>query len=214
MALLEEPQTEVENQEEISPEKKSKDTGKDKKKDKPKKDKEKKSKGVETMFRITAGNNMRLSKIADDKAHFLLSINSIIISLLVSLVLRKINEQPQYIIPSILFLITSLITFILAILATTPIITHGTFRKKDVENKKADLLFFGNYHNMDIADYEWGMREMIKDKDFLYGNLIRDNYHLGLVLDKKYKRLRIAFKIFMFGFILSIVTFLFADNIW
>ena len=63
---------------------------KDQKKDKDKK--KKKSKGVETMLRITAGNNMRLSKLADDKAHFLLTINSIIISVLVSLVLRNINE--------------------------------------------------------------------------------------------------------------------------
>lgn len=179
-----------------------------------KKDKKEKNKSIDTMFRITANNNMRLSKIADDKAHFLLSINSIIISVLVSLVLRNIQEQPQYIIPSILFLITSLITFILAILTTMPLITHGTFHKGDVVKKKADLLFFGNYHNMSIQDYEWSVREMMKDKDFLYGGMIRDNYHLGLVLNKKYKRLRLAFAIFMFGFVLSVAVFLGANQIW
>jgi hypothetical protein len=179
-----------------------------------KKKKNKRGKGVETMFRITAANNMRLSKIADDKAHFLLTVNSIIISALVSLVLRNIEHQPQYIIPSIIFLFTSLITFILAILATMPIITHGLFRKQDVKTKKADLLFSGNYHNMSLKDYEWGMSEMIKDPDFLYQSMIRDNYHLGLVLDKKYKRLRLAFGFFMFGFVISVTLFLLADLIW
>jgi hypothetical protein len=180
-----------------------------KKKDKKKKNK--RSRGVETMFRTTAGMNIRLSEIADEKAHFLLYINSILISVLVSLVLRNIGQHPEYIIPSILFMITSLITFVLAILVTMPLITHGTFKKEDVGNKTADLLFFGNYHNMDIKDYQWAMRTMIDDPDFVYDNMIRDQFHLGLVLNKKFKRLRVAFWVFMFGFILSVLAFLLAD---
>jgi hypothetical protein len=183
-----------------------------KKEKKDKKDKKKKhSRAVETMFRTTAGMNIRLSEIADEKAHFLLYINSILISVLVSLVLRNINEHPEYIIPSILFMITSLATFVLAILVTMPLITHGTFKKEDVGNKTADLLFFGNYHNMDIKEYQWAMTTMIEDQDFVYGNMIRDNFHLGQVLDKKFKRLRIAFWVFMFGFIISVAAFLLAD---
>jgi hypothetical protein len=182
--------------------------------DKKKKDKKKKkkhSRAVETMFRTTAGMNIRLSEIADEKAHFLLYINSILISVLVSLVLRNLDEHPEYIIPSILFMITSLVTFVLAILVTMPLITHGTFKKEDVRDKTANLIFFGNYHNMDIQEYQWAMTTMIEDQDFVYGNMIRDNFHLGLVLDKKFKRLRIAFWIFMFGFIISVMAFLLAD---
>ena len=190
--------------------------GKEKEKNKTKdeksgKNKKKRSRAVETMFRTTAGMNIRLSEIADEKAHFLLYINSILISVLVSLVFRNINEHPEYIIPSILFMITSLVTFVLAILVTMPLITHGTFKKEAVANKTADLLFFGNYHNMDIKEYQWAMHAMIGDPDFVYDNMIRDNFHLGLVLDKKFKRLRIAFWVFMFGFIISVFAFLLAD---
>jgi hypothetical protein len=64
---------------------------------------------------------------------------------------------------------------------------------------------------MDIREYEWAMTTMIKDPDFVYGNMIRDNYHLGLVLDKKFKRLRVAFWFFMFGFIISVIAFLLVD---
>jgi hypothetical protein len=111
-------------------------------------------------------------------------------------------------------MITSLVTFVLAILVTMPLITHGTFKKEAVQNKTADLLFFGNYHNMDIKEYEWAMTTMIDDPAFVYGNLIRDNYHLGLVLDKKFKRLRLAFWFFMFGFVVSVLTFLLADLLY
>ncbi|MGV3504683.1 MAG: Pycsar system effector family protein [Adhaeribacter sp.] len=174
----------------------------------------KKGRGVETMFRVMSSNNMRLSRIADEKAHFLLTINSIIISVLVSVVLRKIDEWPYYLIPTFIFLVTSLITFIQAILVTIPIITHGIFHKAEVENKTADLLFFGNYHNMDMQEYEWAMKTMLKDSDFVYGSMIRDNYHLGQVLYKKYRRLRLAFALFMFGFTISVLAFLVAEYIW
>jgi hypothetical protein len=63
---------------------------------------------------------------------------------------------------------------------------------------------------MSVDDYEWSMKEMMKDADYLYGSLIKDIYYLGKVLGKKYKFLRIAYNIFMFGFVVSIISFIVA----
>jgi hypothetical protein len=63
---------------------------------------------------------------------------------------------------------------------------------------------------MNVDDYEWSMKEMMKDGDYLYGSLIKDIYYLGIVLGKKYKYLRIAYTIFMYGFVLSILSFIIA----
>ena len=43
---------------------------------------------------------------------------------------------------------------------------------------------------MKLNDYEWGMRELMNDKDYLYDTLSRDLYFLGKVLNKKYMLLR------------------------
>jgi hypothetical protein len=182
-----------------------------KKKDKKKKKSKKSERGVETMFRVTANNLMRLSDMADNKAHILLTINSIIVSVLVSLVLRKLDAHQEYLVPAILFLLTSLITVVFAILVTMPNITHGTFTKEDIRTKKANLMFFGNYHSMSQEDYEWGITSMMRDPEFLYGGMIRDNYNLGVLLEKKYRKLRIAYGVFMFGFVISVLAFLMVD---
>ncbi|MNS24188.1 hypothetical protein D3C72_560230 [compost metagenome] len=81
------------------------------------------------------------------------------------------------------------------------------FSKDDIENKRANLLYFGNFYKMSLKDYEWGIQEVMKDKDFLYGSMTRDIYNLGLVLGRKYKMLRIAYNIFMFGFVISVLSF-------
>jgi hypothetical protein len=104
-------------------------------------------------------------------------------------------------------MVACLVTIVFAVLATRPNVTTGVFSKEDVYNKRSNLLFFGNFHSMKLDDYEWGIREMMKDSDYLYGSMIRDNYFLGIVLGKKYKLLRIAYTVFMFGLIVSFIAY-------
>ena len=73
--------------------------------------------------------------------------------------------------------------------------------------KKVNLLFFGNFHQMNLDDFEWGISEMMTDRDYLYGSLTKDLYFLGLVLNRKYKILRLTYTVFMLGIILSVIAF-------
>jgi hypothetical protein len=63
---------------------------------------------------------------------------------------------------------------------------------------------------MDLEAYEWGMNELLKDKEYLYNSMIKDIYFLGVVLAKKYRLLRISYTIFMWGLILSVIAFIVA----
>jgi predicted metal-dependent HD superfamily phosphohydrolase len=178
-------------------------------KDKQKKEK-KPERGVETMFRITSTNHIRLSSMADSKANIMISVNSIIISVILSVLVRRLEDYPNMIIPSIIFLCTCVSTIIFAVLATRPNITSGVFTKDDIEKKNANLLFFGNFYKMSLEDYDWGMKQMMNNADFLYGSMTKDVYNLGVVLGHKYKLLRISYNIFMFGLILSVLAFMIA----
>ena len=96
---------------------------------------------------------------------------------------------------------------VFSILATRPSLPGGTFTEQNLEDKKVNLLFFGNFYRMAFAEYEHGMQEMMKDRDFLYGSLTRDVYSQGVVLGRKYRLLRIAYNVFMFGVIVSVLAF-------
>ncbi len=166
--------------------------------------------GIETMFRVTSRNHFTLSSIADSKAGTLISISALIISIILSVLVRRLEEQPQLIIPTILLLMTLLGTIIFAVLSTRPKVTSLNLTRDDVKARKGNLLFFGNFLNMSVEDYEWGMQQLMDDRDYLYNNLIRDIYYLGLVLGKKYKFLRYAYNIFMYGLIISVITYIIA----
>ncbi len=163
--------------------------------------------GVESMFRLTARNQINLSAIADNKANILISINSIILTVLVSMGIGRVVDYPNFIIPGIVFLSSCLVTIIFAILSTRPKISSGKFTEEDIHNKRVNLLFFGNFFNMKMDEYEWAVKEMMKDSSYLYTSMIRDQYSLGKVIGKKYKLLRVAYTIFMVGLILSSILF-------
>lgn len=181
--------------------------------DEKKKDKvEKPDRGIDTLFRVSLGNHTRLSGIADSKANILLSVNAIIISIALSSIIPKLDspKNAHLVIPTFIMLMSSVITIIFAILSTRPKVTSGFFTRADVEAKKVNLMFFGNFYKMPLEDYDWAMNEMMKDRDYLYSTMIKDLYYLGLVLQRKYNLLRIAYNFFMVGIIITVISFVIA----
>lgn len=165
---------------------------------------------IGTMFRIMSENHVSLSQMADSKANIMISVNTIVLSIIVSVLFSKLQYYPQFIIPTILLCSVSMTAIIFAILSTRPNVNKGTFYPEDIKKKKVNLLFFGNFFKMQLPDYEWAMKEMMNDKEYLYGSMIKDIYYLGNVLAKKYKFLRMSYNIFMFGLVISMLAFVIA----
>lgn len=171
---------------------------------------ERPDRGIETMFRVTLRNHIKLSDIADTKANILLSVSAIMMSIALSTLFPKLEKpgNAYLIYPTLIFILTSVITMVISILSTRPKVTSGVFTKADVVKKKVNLLFFGNFHKMKLDDFESGMDAMMNDRDYLYKSMMKDLYFLGVVLNKKYKLLRVAYTVFMIGIIITVFSFI------
>jgi hypothetical protein len=127
---------------------------------------------------------------------------------LTNLIPKLDNPKNAYLmIPTLIFLTFSVLSIIMSILATRPNVTKGRFSREDVTNKKVNLLFFGNFHQMSLEEFQWAIGEMLQDKEYIYSSLTKDLYFLGIVLERKYKLLRITYTIFMIGMVLSTIAF-------
>ncbi len=167
--------------------------------------------GVETMYRTTYRTHTNLSSMADSKANLMLSVNAVVISILVSNLIPKLMTAGpldlRLAIPTGILTLTCLGSMIYATLATRPKVTEGKVTRESIKQRKANLLFFGNFYNMPLEDFQWGVNEMLKDSDFLYSSMSRDLYFLGIVLAQKYRFLSICYNIFMYGLIISVAAF-------
>ncbi len=166
--------------------------------------------GAQTYFRTNFRNHINLSAIADNKANIMISVNAILVSVLITfLSYRNIGENsPQILLPVVVFLVTGMSSLIFAVLSARPKVTRLNPKQADPQTAKQNLVFFGNFVQLDLEDYETAMDELFQDSELLYGNMVRDLYFLGKVLDKKYRYLSISYTVFMVGFIATVVSFL------
>lgn len=162
---------------------------------------------MQTFYRVALRNHIKLSDIADTKANILLSVNAIIISVVLANLISKLDTNPYLTWPTVIFTLFCVISMILSIIATRPNVTSGEFTKEDVKNQKVNLSFFGNFHKMELDEYEWAIKELVQDKDYIYKALTKDLYFLGKVLERKYRLLRITYTVFMIGIITSLISF-------
>ena len=111
------------------------------------------------------------------------------------------DNDPHLIYPVIMILITNLISIAFAIFATRPELAHGD---RTVNN----LLFYGNFNEMEEAEYTEQLTSLMYKGDELYNAIAKDTFYLGKTIDKKFKLLRKSFHVFLIGIILSVVGFI------
>ncbi len=167
------------------------------------------SRGIETMYRSIYRNHIGLSAIADRKANMMISINTIIISVIMSFIgsgytfaRARYMEDMRFTVPLILLLLTSLVSVIFAILSARPNLRE----KKD--DSKESVLFFGTFSKMEVEHFIHGMNELMSVPGNLYESMTVDIYNLGAVLQRKYGLLRISYGTFLIGLVVTVVCFL------
>lgn len=162
--------------------------------------------GIQTMLRLTSSNQFFLSRMADNKAIILISVNTLIMTVTLAVLAQNTDGQPM--LSLVVLLLCSVVTIILALIATRPLKTRGEFTKQDVLGKQTNLLFFGNFYRSKKEDYAWAMNTIMRENDYLYDTMVKDIHTSGVVLAGKFKLIRVAYNVFMFGLSVSLLTFL------
>ena len=166
------------------------------------------NRGIETMFRSAYRVQMELTSLADNKANMMTSINGIIISIIIAAVAPKLDTNPWLLIPSTVILIGTLVSIVFSILAARPRINTAPITLEDLEHSQGNILFFGNFANLDKYHFTQGMLELMSDRDVLYETMIHNLHDLGLVLKKKFALLMIAYNAFMAALVAGVLSFI------
>ncbi len=195
-----------------------------KKKKKSKKKKKKKGipetpklgRGVETMYRVIFRNQINLSSIADNKANMLIGINAVMLSVLISLFGGNVLAQGaaitmdfRILIPVMILVLTSGIAMINATMAARPNIP-----KLKKYHETMSIFFFANFIQMPKDDFVQKMDDFKVDDNSIYTHLAEDIYDHGIVLNKKYLQLKVAYNVFMIGLLASLISLILLNIIF
>lgn len=179
--------------------------------EKPEKSKKpKQSRSVETMFRTTMSSHVHMTMLADRKAGLMISINSIILSIMMSFLVGKYESNGQLLLPTFLLSAVCLLTIVFALLSTKPTIKSKKEIHNSAEASSLDLLFFGDYLTLSADEYKQQMQALIQSDESIQEKMIENIYVQGQVMNRKFRLLQIAYNIFMIGFPLVVLCYLIA----
>jgi predicted metal-dependent HD superfamily phosphohydrolase len=171
--------------------------------------------GIDTLYRSNYRAHLDFSSIADGKANMMISINTILISVIVTLSGASLSisqgfavERFRYTIPILVLLVGSLISVLFAVLSAKPKVTEKKIDMKDVKDNKISLLYFGNFLRVPKNDFMEYLNGLKTDQKRLYDSMSIDIYNLGIVLKEKYRLLSISYNVFMTGLSISVIAFI------
>ncbi len=159
------------------------------------------SKSAQTQLKTALRNHIDLSAIADNKANIMLSVNAIVITVGIPLMLDKIEGHRELILPTIWLGLCCVFSMMYATFSTRPKRMAGSTDLKMIPEKKTNLFFFGNFYKMNFEEYERGMKEVVADNEVMDNSITRDLFFLGKILGVKFDNLRLCYNIFMAGII-------------
>jgi hypothetical protein len=167
-----------------------------------------KSRGGDTMFRIVYSNHLTLSRMADHKAHFMMGVNTFLLSFVVTKKkMGVLTHQAGMLVPEIMLVVMCIICIILATLVTKPSLPPKR-KTKLAEIDKVNWLFFGDYAQYSLEEFNRGLNWLISHPNALNEAMTKDLYWLGVSLARKYRYLSLCYSVFYIGLLVLSAIFL------
>ena len=173
------------------------------------------NKETEDLFKLAFRNYNHLISVADSKASLLIRVNSLLISVMIAFVLGKIEKEFFILWPTVVLLTVCLATILLAILASKP---RRNSLMEDRKLKTYQRFFFGSFDMIDptLPNVQWdeyfqGMSELFcQSRDSVYMEIYKESFNVRQVLFKKFNYLSWAYWVFIFGLLISVISFVLA----
>lgn len=164
--------------------------------------------GIDTLLRNAYRAQLDMLSLAAVKANIMISLNGLLISMLIISGTHFIGVDIWFAIPITLFLLSSAMATVFAVLAARPDVSGKKFTPKDFKQNKAHLLAFEEFSDLSEKQYVDAMTYMLADDDRVYKNMISHVHELGSTADRKYRKLHYSYTVFISGIILSVVSLL------
>ena len=147
-----------------------------------------------------------MTNIADNKANMLLSLNGIMISIAVPLLLSNSNDLvgTYFYIPAIMMAITCFATMYISAMVLRP--SDFEHRHSLRDKNTASPFFFGNYFKMEPQEFFVDIEHKLNDISNLKDYLVQDLFFVGKRLGYKMRWIRNAFTLFIGGIFLTLLT--------
>jgi len=152
---------------------------------------------LDHLLRQTRMHHVQLSSMADVKANIMLTLAAVVTTFSIGYLSDPILRWPV-----VVLILFCLVTVFFAAYAVMPKLDFDF--QPEPKNPDCNILFFGNFMNLDYEAFRGIMEEIMRLPENTYEAQIREVYELGVYLGyKKYRFVRLAYLTFIGGLVSS-----------
>ena len=168
--------------------------------------KEEKKKKIKTdvILKETSGNYVRLIGDADRKARIMLVVNSLFLTLSVTLISKIIGDVPHSWLFASILMLSNVISLFFSIQSIKP-----EFNQAKNEETENNILHYKKTNELTLEEYRTQIHSTLTDDTQKMDAFIKELYFYGKLLNMKYKLLKIAYYFFLWGIVLAVLTYIF-----
>jgi len=164
---------------------------------------------AEALFADLTRNQLKVLGIADRRTSTMIHVNAIMISLVVALVLRKIDEHRNFIVPTIALLLVNLAVVFISIFSMRAGRELRRFHdKEEILVHDANLLLSTSNVKVSLPGYLERMDELVLDPPGLQRAFFECLYFGRNLLAHREKMLQLTYDVFIYGLATSLVLFI------
>lgn len=158
---------------------------------------------TDALLRETSSHYIRLIGDADRKARIMIVVNSILLTISITLITKTLHQGPPAWISLVILIISNLAALFYTILSVRPEI-HVSVGKDTEDN----ILHYKKSSEYSLREYRAHMLHTMEDNDKKIEAVIKELHYFGNLLTLKYKLLKIAYRCFYWGILLSVASYL------
>src|SRR5678816_2085574 len=155
--------------------------------------KEEKKKKIKTdvILKETSGNYVRLIGDADRKARIMLVVNSLFLTLSVTLISKIFGNVPHSWLFASILMLSNVISLFFSIRSIKP-----EFNQAKNEETENNILHYKRCNELTLDEYRSQIQSTLTDDTQKMDAFIKELYFYGRLLNMKYKLLKMAYRFF------------------
>lgn len=159
---------------------------------------------TDSLLRETSSHYIRQIGDADRKARIMLVVTSVMITIGVTIITKNVGAVPLAWISATILIIGNVITLVFAIMSIKP-----TVSKENVADEtENNMLHYKTCTEYPLNLYTEKMVETLEDDQKKRDAIIKELYYYGNLLDEKYRNIEKAYRIFLWGIVATIISYL------
>ncbi len=168
-----------------------------------KKDSKKLDIKTDTLLRETSSHYIRLIGDADRKARIMVVVNSIMLTIAITMVTKSVNLAPFAWVSITIVIVANVISLFFSVISIKPELQS----KSGVETED-NMLHYKKSSEYTLMEYSRKMIDTLTDENKKRDAILKELYYYGNLLTLKYKLIKSSYRIFLWGVVLCVISYM------